>query len=80
MPIFLLKNVSSFCFCSKNTCEFDIVLSRTVKILTTNDFVNEALNNWALDVPFIWSYLGMNIHADVCVCPIIRKHPLQHMK
>ena len=41
MLIFLLKNVSSFCICksyshfsSKNTCELDIVFSRTVYILT----------------------------------------------
>ena len=46
MLIFLLKNVSSFCICksyshffSKNTCEFDTVLTRTVNILTTNEFV-----------------------------------------
>ena len=46
--IFLLKkNVSSFCTCksyshffSKNTCELDIVLTRTVNILTTNELVN----------------------------------------
>ena len=45
------KNVSSFCKCkyyshffSKNTFEFDTVLTRTVNILTTNN----ALNNWAL--------------------------------
>ena len=46
--IFLLKkNVSSFCICksyshfffSKNTCELDIVLTRTVNILTTNELV-----------------------------------------
>ena len=44
--IFLLKNVSSFCICksyshffSKNTCELDSVLIRTVKILTTNELV-----------------------------------------
>ena len=40
---FLLKtNVSSFCyshFFSKNTCELDIVFTRTVKILTTNELV-----------------------------------------
>ena len=30
-------------FFSKNTCELDIVLTRTVNILTTND----ALSNWA---------------------------------
>ena len=40
------KNVSSFCifksyshFFSKNICELDIVLSRTVNILTTNELV-----------------------------------------
>ena len=44
--IFAEKNVSSFCICksyshfvSKNTCEFGIVLTRTVNILTTNDLV-----------------------------------------
>ena len=47
--IFLLKkNVSSFriCICksyshlfSKNTCELDIVLNRTINILTTNELV-----------------------------------------
>ena len=41
--IFAEKNVSSFCICksyshffSKNTCELDIVLTRTFNILTTN--------------------------------------------
>ena len=44
--IFAEKNVSSFCICesyshffSKNTCEFDIVLTRTVKILTINELI-----------------------------------------
>ena len=39
--IFSWKNVSSFCsnFFSKNTCELDIVLTRTVNILTTNELV-----------------------------------------
>ena len=44
--IFAEKNVSSICICksyshffSKNTCEFDIVLTRTVNILTTNELV-----------------------------------------
>ena len=44
--IFAEKNVSSFCICksyshffSKNTCELDIVLPRTVNILTTNELV-----------------------------------------
>ena len=45
--IFLLKNVSSFCICksyshfffSKNTCDLDIVLTRTVNILTTDELV-----------------------------------------
>ena len=39
-------NVSSFCICkryshffSKNTCELDIVLTRTVNILTTNELI-----------------------------------------
>ena len=46
MLLFLLKNVSSFCICksyshffSKNTCELDIVLTRTVNILITNELV-----------------------------------------
>ena len=53
--IFDEKNVISFCICksyshffSKNTCELDIVLTRTVNILTTNKLVKYALNNWAL--------------------------------
>ena len=40
------KNLSSFCICKsyshffgKNTCELDIVLNRTVNILTTNKLV-----------------------------------------
>ena len=48
--IFAEKNVSSFvssfCICksylhffSKNTCELDIVLTRTVNILATNELV-----------------------------------------
>ena len=42
--IFLLKNVSSFCICksyshffSKNTCELDILLTKTVNILITKE-------------------------------------------
>ena len=47
--IFLLKkNVSSFHFSSKNTCELDIVLIRTVNILTTDELVKLTMNNWAL--------------------------------
>ena len=44
--IFLLQKVSSFCICksyshffSKNTCELDIVLTKTVKILTINELI-----------------------------------------
>ena len=44
--IFCWKNVSSLCICksyshffSKNTCELNIVLTRTVNILTTNELV-----------------------------------------
>ena len=45
--IIVLKNVSSFCICksyshiffSKNICELDIVLTRIVNILTTNELV-----------------------------------------
>ena len=44
--IFAEKNVSSFCICksylhffSKSTCELDIVLTRTVNNLTTNELV-----------------------------------------
>ena len=54
MLIFVLNFVSSFCICkryshffSKNTCEVDIVLTRTINILTTNKLVklrNSALN------------------------------------
>ena len=36
------KNVCSFCICtffSKNTCELDIVLTKTVNILTVNELV-----------------------------------------
>ena len=35
-------------FFSKNTCELDFVLTRTINILTTNELFNYALNNWAL--------------------------------
>ena len=42
----LKKNEISFCICKsyshffiKNTCELDIVLTRTVNILTTNELV-----------------------------------------
>ena len=43
--IFLLKNMSSFGICksysrfffNKNTCELDIILARTVNILTINE-------------------------------------------
>ena len=44
--IFAEKYVSSFCICksyshffSKNTCELDIVLTRIVNILTTNELI-----------------------------------------
>ena len=44
--IFAEKNESSICICKsyshffgKNSCEFDIVLTRTVNILTTNELV-----------------------------------------
>ena len=37
MLIFLLKNVSSFCI--YQSCELDIVLTRTVHIFTTNKLV-----------------------------------------
>ena len=44
--IFAEKNVSSFCirksyshFFSKNTCELDIVLTRAVNVLTTNELI-----------------------------------------
>ena len=40
--IFLLKKSYSHFF-SKNACGLDILLSRTVNILTTND----TLNSWA---------------------------------
>ena len=43
---FCWKDMSSFCICksyshffSKNTCEVDIILTRTVNILTTNELV-----------------------------------------
>ena len=46
MLYFCWKNVSSFCICksyshffSKNICELDISLTRTVNILTTNELV-----------------------------------------
>ena len=46
MLIFLLKHVSSFYICesnshfhSKYTCELDIIHTRTVNILTTNELV-----------------------------------------
>ena len=55
MLIFLLKKKwvafafakATHIFQQKNTCELDIVLTRTVNILTTNELVNNALNNWA---------------------------------
>ena len=44
--IFAEKNVSSFCICksyshffSQNTCELEILLTRTVNILTTNELI-----------------------------------------
>ena len=36
---FVLKNVSSCCIFSKNTYEFDIVLTKIVNISTTNELV-----------------------------------------
>ena len=59
MQNFCWKNVSSFCICksysrlfSKNTCEFGIVLSRTVNILTTNELVKLA----TLWTTGLWSF------------------------
>ena len=84
MLIFLLKNVSSFCICksyshffSKNTCEFDIVLTRIVNILTTNElikltvlsttgssifWVKKKCLTW--NYAFVWSCVTMNF--DLC--------------
>ena len=73
------KNVSSFCiFVSKNTCELDIALTRTVNILTTNELVKLTtlwttgswccLNNWAL-VLFVslWRVVAeLFFHAFPC--------------
>ena len=36
---FVFAKVTQICF-SKNTCELDIVLTRTVNILTTNELVS----------------------------------------
>ena len=47
-----MKSYSHFFF-SKNTYEFDIVLTRTVYILTTYELVKltyDALNKWALNI------------------------------
>ena len=49
-------------FFSKNTCELDIVLTRTVNILTTNELIKlTALNNWVLVVR-IWNNNKVNIN------------------
>ena len=67
--IFLLKNVSSIYksyshFFSKNTCELDIVLTRIVNILTTNEFVKlTMLYNWALKSR--WFYLFFYVYKKI---------------
>ena len=60
--IFAEKNVSSCCICksysyffSKNTCELDIILTRTVNILTTNKLVTLTML-WTTG-PWYFSYL-----------------------
>ena len=45
---------------SKNTCELDIVLTRTVNILTTNElFKLTTLNNWVLIILDHWAYMDV---------------------
>ena len=64
--------MSSFCICksyshcfSKNTCEFDIVLTRTVNILTTNEFVKLKMlwttRPWWTHGPRLWAYAKAQI-------------------
>ena len=44
----LLKLCKSYShFFRENICELDIVFTRIVNISTTNELVNDALNNWA---------------------------------
>ena len=60
-----LQKLLTFFF-SKNTCEVDIVLTRTVNILTSNELVaNDTLNNWAVFFKkehLVWS----------CVYPVLK--------
>ena len=92
--IFAEKNVSSFCICSyshffsKNTDESDIILTRTVDILTTNELINDALNNWALIGNFLYIavfYLSNESVNEqwaftVHICPEdIFSHRMTHM-
>ena len=89
MVIFLLKNVSSFCksyshFFSKNICELDIVLTRTVNILTTNELVklktlwttgpSTEFLFWASSwLPFIDSIRGFLVPNLLSLLPLMAK-------
>ena len=66
---FAEKNVSSFCICksyshflSKNTFELDIVFTRTVNILTTNQLFKLTML-WTT-VP--WLFLFVPDTCDIC--------------
>ena len=65
--------MSSFCICksyshffSKNTCKLDIVLTRTVKILTTNELVKLTVlwttGPWLLSAAFVIGFCGKLHH------------------
>ena len=65
--LFLLKNVNSFCICksyshffSKNNCELDILLTRTVNILTTNELV-KLMMLWKLGPVF---FINMQVQGQ----------------
>ena len=60
--------MSSFCtlthiFFSKNTCELDIVLTRTVNILITNEIIKLTML-WTTE-PWYFSYFPQKIGSDI---------------
>ena len=60
--IFLLTTGSYLHFFSKNTCEFGIVLTRTVNILTMNEFI-KLMMHWATGP---WSFMEFwKIESDL---------------
>ena len=76
---FAEKKVSSFCICksyshffSKNTCELDIVLTRRVNILTTNELVKLTMLWTTGPRCLIWKqYICIVIVSSFGLCSVL---------